>query len=64
MRHANAAARAADSKAARAGTCRHIEWVGQEALGWVGRGPHSDRFGGSAVVKGSVAGSDSKGSGT
>ena len=50
----------ATDKVARAGTCRHIEWFWQEALGWVGRGAHSDRCGGLAVAKASIASHDSK----
>ena len=40
-----------------------MEWFGLEALEWVSGRVHSDTFGGSAVAKGSVASSHSKGSG-
>ena len=48
---------------ARAGTLRQNEWFALEALGWVEGVGGSDRFGGSAVEKGSVAGSHSKAGG-
>ena len=40
-----------------------MEWFGLEELEWVSGGVHSDRFDCSAVAKGSVASSHSKGCG-